>query len=332
MAAAGQRADPRLHRPRHRRPPPRPRRRMGHPHRLPRPTSPGRPGTGPPPSNSSRPSSPGSRQQAATVLTLPPEHPRRQPAHPDPQPRGRPSRTSATSCGSRTTRTASNPTTKPWSCTSGSATDARKAIVAFNLGHAYKDIPALRDLDQAEHWYQRDLRAARRPRHPRPRARTTGQLGNVAYQRFIDARDAGEPAASSSPDTSTTPPSAYQQALELLPPDAVSRSRRHPSPARQHLRRCWGHRPRAPALPAVHPATGAPGQPLRRRGRAAITPPLALAKAGPLHDALLYARAALRDYEAVGPGAAARRRSGAPAHHRLEQEPPGGPEPSTEPA
>ena len=38
------------------------------------------------------------------------------------------------------------------------------------------------------------------------------------------------------------------------------------------------------------------------RHAAAIT----LADAGRRHDALLYARAALRDYEAVGPGAAAR--------------------------
>ncbi len=32
-----------------------------------------------------------------------------------------------------------------------------EAVAAFNLGHAYKDIPALRDLDQAERWYRRSL-------------------------------------------------------------------------------------------------------------------------------------------------------------------------------
>src|SRR5262249_15684096 len=31
------------------------------------------------------------------------------------------------------------------------------AICAFNLGHAYKDIPTLRDLTRAEHWYRRSL-------------------------------------------------------------------------------------------------------------------------------------------------------------------------------
>ena len=30
-----------------------------------------------------------------------------------------------------------------------------EGVVAFNLGHAYKDIPGVRDLDQAERWYKR---------------------------------------------------------------------------------------------------------------------------------------------------------------------------------
>jgi tetratricopeptide (TPR) repeat protein len=32
-----------------------------------------------------------------------------------------------------------------------------EAVCAFNLGHIYKNIPALRDLDQAEHWYRCSL-------------------------------------------------------------------------------------------------------------------------------------------------------------------------------
>ena len=32
-----------------------------------------------------------------------------------------------------------------------------EAVVAFNVGHAYKDIPEIRDLAQAEQWYQRSL-------------------------------------------------------------------------------------------------------------------------------------------------------------------------------
>jgi hypothetical protein len=54
------------------------------------------------------------------------------------------------------------------------------------------------------------------------------------------------------------------------------------------------------------------------RRAAAIT----LARAGRRHDALLYARAALRDFDAVGPGAAAQANSARQLITELEQEPP----------
>ena len=34
---------------------------------------------------------------------------------------------------------------------------AAEALVAFNLGNAFLDVPGLRDLDQAEHWYRHSL-------------------------------------------------------------------------------------------------------------------------------------------------------------------------------
>jgi len=34
---------------------------------------------------------------------------------------------------------------------------AGAGICAFNLGNAFQDLPALRDLDQAERWYRRSL-------------------------------------------------------------------------------------------------------------------------------------------------------------------------------
>ena len=34
---------------------------------------------------------------------------------------------------------------------------ASEAVRAYNLGHAYKDLPALRNLDEAERWYRRSL-------------------------------------------------------------------------------------------------------------------------------------------------------------------------------
>ena len=109
-----------------------------------------------------------------------------------------------------------------------------EATAAFNLGHAYKDIPALRDLDQAEHWYQRDLELL--DEHDTlGRARGTGQLGNVAHERFNDARAAG------APDEQLL--RYLNDAAERLPPGARPapgrrgrRTRRDPSRPGQHLR------------------------------------------------------------------------------------------------
>ncbi len=69
---------------------------------------------------------------------------------------------------------------------------AMAAVCASSLGNAYALIPSLRDLAEAERWYQRalDLREA----HDRlGRARSHGQLGGVAYGRFAEAREAGRP-------------------------------------------------------------------------------------------------------------------------------------------
>ncbi|HKZ86352.1 MAG TPA: CHAT domain-containing protein, partial [Anaerolineae bacterium] len=60
---------------------------------------------------------------------------------------------------------------------------AAEAVRAFNLGHVYMDIPALRDLDQAERWYRRSLELLDE-RDRLGRARSVGQLGLVARERF----------------------------------------------------------------------------------------------------------------------------------------------------
>ena len=67
-----------------------------------------------------------------------------------------------------------------------------QAVSAYNLGHAYKDVADLRDLDEAERWYRKslDLRAAG---DVHGRARCLSQLGLVAYERFLDARTAKRP-------------------------------------------------------------------------------------------------------------------------------------------
>ncbi len=71
---------------------------------------------------------------------------------------------------------------------------AGAAICAFNLGTAHKDIPAIRDLDRAENWYRRSLELYDERDRLR-RGRSQGQLGGVALERFWEARNAGEAAA-----------------------------------------------------------------------------------------------------------------------------------------
>ncbi len=71
---------------------------------------------------------------------------------------------------------------------------ALQATIAFNLGDAYKNIPALRDLAQAEqlYWHGLDLT----DQHDYlTRGRGFGKLGTVAIERYKEARDAKKPEA-----------------------------------------------------------------------------------------------------------------------------------------
>jgi tetratricopeptide (TPR) repeat protein len=91
-----------------------------------------------------------------------------------------------------------------------------EAIAAFNLGHAYLDITAIRDLDAAESWYRNSLELRD---NDADRARCHGQLGRVALQRFNAARQAQADAATLT-DLLRQAESAYQTALKLTPADA----------------------------------------------------------------------------------------------------------------
>ena len=111
---------------------------------------------------------------------------------------------------------------------------AEEARLALTLGNAYKDVPGLRDLGQAEHWYQHSL--SHRANNDRVgQAKTLGQLGSLAYQRFLEARAAGaaEPVLLEHLNEALR---GYQQALALIPVGETPRPRRHPPPARRHLR------------------------------------------------------------------------------------------------
>lgn len=117
---------------------------------------------------------------------------------------------------------------------------ALEAISHFNLGHAYKDLPSIRDLDAAEAAYQRSLEL-----HDKGdrfgRSRCKFQIGMVHYERFKEVRTeaaalalAGEaeddPGAANKLESlreqllghAQAAESHYQEALKLCQPTALS--------------------------------------------------------------------------------------------------------------
>jgi tetratricopeptide (TPR) repeat protein len=172
-----------------------------------------------------------------------------------------------------------------------------RAIVAFNLGHAYLHIPALYDLEQAEHYYSLSLEL-REAYDDLGRARCMSHLGLVAYERFRQAGAARQPEEGRLRLLSGAE-QLYQEALALDPPD-------HPRDlSADHnqlgniyaevgdLDRAltyWRESIRYDEMQGDRYA-GA-----QTRHNIAFT----LAQAGRLSDALLYAQAALRGLETFG--------------------------------
>ncbi|MEO1165975.1 MAG: tetratricopeptide repeat protein, partial [Chloroflexota bacterium] len=93
------------------------------------------------------------------------------------------------------------------------------ATVAFNLGHAYRKTGAASDLENAEKWYQRSLDLT-----PKGdfwgRATSLGQLGLVAYERFIEVR--AEKNWENATEHIRTALTHYQDALSLFPANAIN--------------------------------------------------------------------------------------------------------------
>jgi tetratricopeptide (TPR) repeat protein len=172
-----------------------------------------------------------------------------------------------------------------------------EAVTAFNLGHAYKNIPALRDLAQAERWYRRALELED-PRDNMSRAKDLGQLGLVAYERFQEARDAKQPAAELLRQLNDAL-QFYLQALDLLPPNAVNDlAVTHNAlgaiyDEADDLDRALQHYREAIRYAEL---TGD----LYRAGTRRFNVALVLRDAGRFADAREYALAALRNYETYG--------------------------------
>jgi len=173
---------------------------------------------------------------------------------------------------------------------------------AGSLGEAYLRVAALRDLDQAEHWFEYSLRL--RPDSDRDgRATVFSSLGSVAMARYRDASaaDEAEPVLLKHLNAALR---SYQQSLDLTPDnDHRARARRE-----NYLGNVFG-------------AAGENGQALRHyqrsiqhaeasgniyaSGQGRYNIALILANDGRNGDALHYARAALDNFRQVGPGAAA---------------------------
>ncbi|NJL28228.1 MAG: tetratricopeptide repeat protein [Thermoanaerobaculia bacterium] len=175
------------------------------------------------------------------------------------------------------------------------------AVCAFNLGHAYKDLTALRDLRQAEHWYRRGLELTDE-RDRMGRGGCLAQLGSVAFERFKEARERKHPEDELLRHLNEAV-SFYHQALEHFPADAVDEL------AVAHNQLGEIYRTAADTDRAVVHYRDA----IRYREKQGnvygasntrFNVALALAQAGRLQDALEYARAALRGFESYGESAA----------------------------
>jgi tetratricopeptide (TPR) repeat protein len=176
------------------------------------------------------------------------------------------------------------------------------AVVAFNLGHVFKDLPALCDLDQAEKWYRRSLELI--PTEDRlGRGKNLGQLGSLGYERFLRARAAGQPEVELLRYLNEAL-ALYNQELHVLPSFAVDDL----AVAHHQLgtingdagdldRAVLHYRESVRLKEAAGNSYGA----ANTRFNVAVD----LLKAGREREALEYARAALQGYEPYGEGAAA---------------------------
>jgi tetratricopeptide (TPR) repeat protein len=178
-----------------------------------------------------------------------------------------------------------------------------EANAALSLGNAHLMVLALRDLDQAGLWCQRSL-SLRADSDRVGRASCHAQLGLVALEQFDDAVSAGE-AETVMLEHLNDGLRHYQQALDLFP-------------AGDHEHRAITEN----QLGNIYARAGDTGQALRHyqqsihhkeargeifgAGTTRYNIALLLNEDGRTGDALLYARAALDNFQRVGPGAASR--------------------------
>jgi Flp pilus assembly protein TadD len=96
---------------------------------------------------------------------------------------------------------------------------AAAGVVAYNLGIAYQTVPGIRDLEEAQRWYQLSLELSSEGDRL-ARAKSLTQLGSLAYERSRDARKAGRPAEEVAQQLGRAL-EFCGQALELLPDNSI---------------------------------------------------------------------------------------------------------------
>jgi tetratricopeptide (TPR) repeat protein len=177
-----------------------------------------------------------------------------------------------------------------------------QSMCAYNLGHAYKDVPGLRDLDQAELWYRKSLESFP-DTDVNGRALSLGQLGLVARERFKDGTIAGEPVEQLARYLETSI-KLYEQSLAMLPASSiVERGTVHNqlgnvySAAGDIDRALHHYQQDIRCCESTDDTYGA----AQTRSNVAS----ALAEHGRLSDARVYVNAALVNFQAFGPRAAA---------------------------
>jgi tetratricopeptide (TPR) repeat protein len=177
------------------------------------------------------------------------------------------------------------------------------AVAALNLGNAYEEIPALRDLNAAERWYQLGLELHEEAGDHLGQAHSISLIGYVHRERFKEAREANRPEAEVLTHLNAAL-RAYHEALELFPADAVNEiAVTHNQLGNIYIAgneldtalRHWQE--------AIRQSEAAGNRYGAAESRFNVA--LALTQRRRFSDALKWAQAALRDYRAYGDRAAA---------------------------